>query len=392
MTNLGLGRRDGNANQREFSIIQLQVNALQEISPIRAPAISVCIPNYNYADYLAECIASVLAQDFTDFELLIQDDGSTDDWETVVRQFHDPRISVGRNPTRLGFVGNWNACIARARGEWVALLHADDYFLPGMLRAAHQVFQVRDTVGLVFSAVQLIDGDGAHKRVWQPFADDFVSNSAEFLPELVRGNFIRTPTVMVRRRAYAELGAFSRKLAFTADWEMWLRIAAAYEVAYLATPYAAYREHARNATRAFERNVKDMQADRDALDLFFQEHPQYTSLVPPAYTAASERAMEQLQGCLADGDAAHAVEYAQLAAEMQATAQGQNAAAEGAALEILAACAVELVRSHRELEQWALELQAEIERRDSAPGWGRGKSPVSRVVQALQRTERKTDE
>lgn len=365
---------------------------MQAKPPVRAPAISVCIPNYNYANYLAECIESVLAQDFSDFELLIQDDGSTDDWEAVVHQFRDARISVERNAARLGWVGNWNACIERARGELIALLHADDYFLPGMLRTADQAFQSRDKVGLVFSAVQLIDGEGTLKRVWQPFAHDFVRSSKEFLPELVRGNFIRTPTVIVRRECYDRLGAFSRKLAFTADWEMWLRIAAEYEVAYFATPYAAYREHAGNATRAFERNVKDLQADRDALALFFQEHPESVSLAPSAYTAVSERAMEQIRACLADGDAPHAAQYAQLAAETQAIAQGQTAVSEGAALDILAARAVDLMRSHRELEKWALELQAEIERRDSAPGWSRGVNPVTRMVQALQRTERKKDE
>lgn len=371
---------------------ELQENPLQATSSVRSPAISVCIPNYNYAGYLAECIASVLAQDFSDFELLIQDDCSTDEWEAVVQRFDDARIKVKRNATQLGFVGNWNACAARARGELVAVLHADDYFLPGMLRAAYQTFQTHPKVGLVFSAAQLVDAGGTPTRVLKPFAENFVRASAEFLPELARGNFIRTPTVMARRECYARLGGFSDKLSFTADWEMWLRIAAEYDVAYLVTPYAAYREHGRNATRAFERNVQDMQADRDALDLFFQEHSQYAALVPSAYAAVTERAMEQLQGCLVDGDATRAAQYAQLAAETQATAQRQDAVVEGAALEILAAGAVDLMRGHRELEKWALELQAEIERRDSAPGRDWGRNPVSRMVQALQRTERKQDE
>lgn len=347
-------------------VSELQENPLQETSPVRPPAISVCIPNYNYANYLSECIASVLAQDFSEFELLIQDDCSTDAWEEVVRKFLDSRISVERNPARLGFVGNWNACVARARGELVALLHADDYFLPGMLRTAHQAFQAHSNLGLAFSAAQLIDGEGKPTRVLQPFPKDFVQSGAEFLPELVRGNFIRTPTVVVRRECYARLGVFSDKLAFTADWEMWLRIAAAYDVAYFATPYAAYREHAHNATRGFERNVKDLQADRDALDLFFREHPQQGALKKPAYTAVSERATEQIRTCLAEGDPTHAAQYAQLAAEMQAVAQGQAVVPEGAALEILAARAADLLRSHRELEKWALELQAELERRDAA--------------------------
>lgn len=338
---------------------------MQDISSVRPPTISVCIPNYNYANYLAECIGSILAQDFSDFELLIQDDGSADAWQAVVRQFNDSRIVVAQNATRLGLVGNWNACVARARGEFIVLLHADDYFLPGILSAEIQQFRANPNVGMVFSAAQLVDADGKPTRVLQPYAENFVRAPVEFLPELVRGNFIRTPTVMVRRECYERLGTFSSALSFTADWEMWLRIAAEFDVAYLGTPYAAYREHARNATRDFERNVKDVQAERDALDLFFREHPQYHSLQASAYTAASERAIGQLRTSLVDGDAKHAGQYAQLAAELQAQAQGSVAVSENAALDILAACAADLLRSHRELERWALELQTELERRDA---------------------------
>src|SRR5271155_1367190 len=92
------------------------------------PKISVLIPTYNYGRFLAEAIESVLAQDFHDFELLIVDDGSTDNTAEVVRPFcaRDERVHFAVNAVNLGMAQNWNHCLRQARGEYVKFLFGDD--------------------------------------------------------------------------------------------------------------------------------------------------------------------------------------------------------------------------------------------------------------------------
>src|SRR5688572_16156987 len=92
------------------------------------PLVSICMPTYNAAEYLHDAIASALAQTFSDFELLIVDNCSTDNTLEIVAEFarSDSRIRVVRNPSNVGLVGNFNRCLIGARGEWVKFLLADD--------------------------------------------------------------------------------------------------------------------------------------------------------------------------------------------------------------------------------------------------------------------------
>jgi glycosyltransferase involved in cell wall biosynthesis len=92
------------------------------------PLVSICIPAYNGAPYLAECIESALAQSFGDIEVLVVDDCSVDDTVAIARSYarRDHRVHVSQNSSNLGLVGNWNHSVRLARGEWVKFLHQDD--------------------------------------------------------------------------------------------------------------------------------------------------------------------------------------------------------------------------------------------------------------------------
>src|ERR1051326_2476159 len=97
------------------------------------PKVSICIPTYNSAKYLPQAIESVLQQDFTDFELIICDDASTDETPRLCRSLNDLRIRYIRFEENVGQAGNFNRCFQAARGDILTLLSADDYFLPGLL-------------------------------------------------------------------------------------------------------------------------------------------------------------------------------------------------------------------------------------------------------------------
>src|SRR5688572_15476095 len=94
------------------------------------PRVTVAVPTYNGQAFIEEAIASVLAQVFDDFELVVVDDGSDDATLAIVSRFHDPRLRVEAHPVRLGLVENWNRCLAAATGDYVTIFHQDDVMAP----------------------------------------------------------------------------------------------------------------------------------------------------------------------------------------------------------------------------------------------------------------------
>ena len=104
------------------------------------PLVSVCLPSYNYAPFLRQCIDSVQNQTCSDFELIIIDDASTDDSLEIIQACRDPRLHYERHQSRLGAVVTWNRCLELAQGEYISFLCADDFFLPEKLQCQVDVF------------------------------------------------------------------------------------------------------------------------------------------------------------------------------------------------------------------------------------------------------------
>jgi glycosyltransferase involved in cell wall biosynthesis len=212
------------------------------------PKVSVCIPTYNSARYLAEAIESVLQQEFTDYELIICDNASTDETPDICRRYDDPRIRTSRFDTLVNQGGNWNRCLSLAGGQYVALLHADDRYFPEFLTQRVKTLDQYPEVGLAFGAVQWIDENGAEISQ-QSFRDEaFIAPAPEFYKELLFGCVINPASLVVRRRCYEMVGGFNEERLWGIDWEMWLRLSARYGVAYSPLVSAAYRIHSASGT------------------------------------------------------------------------------------------------------------------------------------------------
>ena len=98
------------------------------------PKVSILIPTYNYAHCLDEAMESVLSQTFSDYEVIVIDDGSTDNTDEVMQKYaSDPRVAYYKNPVNLGLVGNWNKCLSYATGKYIKFLCADDKFRSDLL-------------------------------------------------------------------------------------------------------------------------------------------------------------------------------------------------------------------------------------------------------------------
>lgn len=206
-----------------------------------SPLVSVFIPVYNAESLVAQAIESVLAQTYPHYELIVVDDASTDGTAEVIARYQNHhKVRIHHNPTNLGIAPNWNMGVSLCKGDLVARLDADDFYAPGFLEQVVSIFQRYPDVGMVFTGVNIISPFNELTREL-PYRRSWVRTGRDFLPELLRGCRVRSPTVCVRRTCYEQLGPLVDELRIHHDWEMWVRIAANYDVGYLAELLAYYR-------------------------------------------------------------------------------------------------------------------------------------------------------
>ena len=218
---------------------------------VEKPKVSVCIPNYNYGHFIRSSIQSVLDQTYQDFELIIVDDSSTDNSESVVKSFSDNRIKFYNNERNIGLVKNLNRCLCLASGQYVSILHGDDIYLPQALEKRVSSLDSNPSVGLVYSQYKIIDENGAVIGEYRYCQDDYIAKGEDEFKTLILKNHIGCPTVMVRKECYDKLGGYDERYPQPSDWEMWLRIALHYDVAFISEPLVCYRVHQTNLTNKF---------------------------------------------------------------------------------------------------------------------------------------------
>lgn len=197
---------------------------LTYVSPA-APAVSVVLPTYNRGKTLPYAIRSVLNQSFTDFELVVVDDASTDDTEAIVDAVADSRIRYVRHETNRGVSAARNTGIADARGDVVAFQDSDDEWFPEKLGKQMERFEhAPPNVGVVYTGMYRREsGD----RRYLPYAT-VQPKEGDVRRSIVRQNFISTQMAAVRRECFETVGTFDEKLPALVDWELWIRFSDRY--------------------------------------------------------------------------------------------------------------------------------------------------------------------
>lgn len=215
------------------------------------PRVSVCVPTYNRSSYLRQAMDSVLKQTFGDFELLVVDNASTDDTATVVSGYRNPRVRYHCNESNLGMVGNWNKCLELARGEFIAILHDDDLWLPRFLEHMVAALDSNPEAGFAYCPCYFVDEVGTHiGEASRTFSTDCYIESRTLFGMLVqRSGGFSNPGVLVRRRCYAAVGLYDDTLIQCADWDMWLRLSFRFDAAYIAEPLTCYRMHTNSISK-----------------------------------------------------------------------------------------------------------------------------------------------
>jgi glycosyltransferase involved in cell wall biosynthesis len=208
------------------------------------PKVSVVVPTYNRAHLLGVCLESIARQTFRDFEVVVVDDGSTDNTAEVVAAFA-PLARYFWQENR-GIPGALNRGVQEARGEYVSFVASDDALVPEALEAEVQVLEENPCVGLVYGqAWEMKKGRVISLRKPGFAQGSYIRNGREEIRDLLFADHITCSTVMVRRRCFEEVGLFDPRYSpLGEDWEMWTRIAKKYDVAYIAKPLGIYLDHA----------------------------------------------------------------------------------------------------------------------------------------------------
>ena len=215
------------------------------------PRVSISMANYNYGRYLAAAIDSLLRQSFADWELIVVDDGSTDDSRQIIERYlGDRRISF--HPlNHLGQVRAKNTAIQFCRGEFVAFMDADDVWAPTKLEKQIAVFASQPDLGLVYTRRTLIDEHGRNLPFRQPRL-----HGGQVLHHLLHDNFICYSSVLVRRQVLEHVGTFDLGLDLAIDYDLWLRIAKHYTVDFVDEPLTHYRTGHGNLSRRLNERLK----------------------------------------------------------------------------------------------------------------------------------------
>ncbi len=201
----------------------------------------IIIPAYNAARYLAAALDSVEAQTFADWRILLVDDGSTDETAALVAPYQSrigEKLLYIRQSNR-GLPAARNTAIAHSSAEFLALLDADDVWLPCRLAESLQAFAGRPQVGLAYGLNTQIDPEGKLLGTFQGNRQNAEGKIAPFI--YMRKVEFPCPTVTFRRECVDKVGGFDETMRASEDRDLWLRIALEYEIAFVSKVIAYYR-------------------------------------------------------------------------------------------------------------------------------------------------------
>lgn len=221
--------------------------------------IDVIVPCYRYGHFLRECVTSVLRQSLADVRVLIIDDASPDETPQVAAALsaEDARVEVRRHDVNRGHIATYNEGIEWVMADYLLILSADDFLLPGALARAVAFLDAHPEVGFVYGRwINYQTGEPVSIPPARPEEPEWrIFEGGEFIRHLIPENHLATPTAVVRTRLQKELGGYRAHLPHAGDLEMWMRFAIHAPVGALAAYQAAYRRHDRNMSIDYYRSV-----------------------------------------------------------------------------------------------------------------------------------------
>ena len=212
--------------------------------------LSVCLLTYNRAGLISQTIETILNQTLSDFELIINDNCSSDETESICREFmkHDNRISYYRNEINLGLTGNYQAAYNRSSNQYVAFLHDSDLYHPDLLKEWLGALKKFPSAAFVFNSIEAIDFKDQYIRTWLHNYPPLIQPGFKLRDQMLRqwGSPVNG-MVMLNRACVEDVGMFDyNRFPVLGDVDMWMKLAAKFDVAYIRTPLIRAREREAN--------------------------------------------------------------------------------------------------------------------------------------------------
>jgi glycosyltransferase involved in cell wall biosynthesis len=223
------------------------------------PKVSIVMPVLNGEKYIGEAIGSILAQTFSDFELVVIDDGSTDRTPELIEEFRAKmRVTCVRHDRCQGITRSVNDALRHAAGEYISFLDHDDLWFPEFLETQVRYMEQHPEVGMVHSDFQTVDAHGNVLESSVAACRNRGRPSGRVFAELFQNNFIVANSVLIRKKCFDRLGTFDEALRW-GDYHMWLRIAREYRIDYMDKVLTKYRQHSNQGSR--EASTRDPNQD-----------------------------------------------------------------------------------------------------------------------------------
>lgn len=251
---------------------------------MKNPLISVCIPNYNYEKFIGETIESVLAQTYENFELIIVDNGSTDSSAEIIKSYNDPRIKFYQNETNIPVYQNINNAQKLAQGELVAVLHSDDLYEPNFLEEIVKAYEEYPSQKVFVTGVYLYHHEENKVIIQRPFSTGGLKVKLEVLLRLCKENNIGNGVnVVYHRDCLEKSGMFSDEFKYSADYDLWFRLAELYNFVYIPKILTYYRIHDSNLSHTVNKNLSMV---RESYEIFYKNLTKSKILTEDLYNNA----------------------------------------------------------------------------------------------------------
>ncbi len=212
--------------------------------------VTIAIPTYNRSELLKTSLQSVLAQDYSDFQVVVLDNASTDDTEAVVRSFADSRITYIRNETNIGIFRNWQRTVEVNSSPYLSILSDDDILLPNFIRESVLALDNHPNAGFSVGQAGIIDTNGVSVRITgRELSDNLpegLIDGLEFIHQIVDGRkwILLSSGILFRASALAAVGAIDAPHSkYMLDLNLYLRIAAQFDLFFIAKELAQVRYH-----------------------------------------------------------------------------------------------------------------------------------------------------
>lgn len=223
------------------------------------PKVTIAIPTFNRAAWIEGAVAGALAQTYRDFEVLVCDNASTDKTPAVLAQFDDPRVRVVRQATNVGMVGNWNACLAEARGDYIALVPDDDRISRWFLERCMNLVDAEPDLSIVLALSDLrmaSEGErvlhAARNKRFPSGIWDGIDILNEFLEDRISAQMC---SILVRRQALRDIGGFPQGMPFSLDKAGWAPVLLQGRAGFVNESCGTFNEHETNHTNSLDVNL-----------------------------------------------------------------------------------------------------------------------------------------